>query len=237
MKKIYPLLFPVFFFTCSPDYSNIEPGSTQILKEQDSRIALLSVPANYTVKKSHPLFIALHGHGDIAPAFHDLWKPVCDSLGMILLTPQGTESAEIGYGWTLSGNSEKFLRNCIEETRKRANIDPDHIYIGGFSAGGSLSYYMALKYPHVFSGLITFGASFDKSWFNFAKTNPMVGRLRIYIRYGELEDHVSDVRLATSLLKKTGAAVQLKIYEDIGHTIPEPKRTELAKSLEFITAK
>lgn len=237
MKKIYPLLFTVFFVTCSPDYSNIEPGSTQILKEQDSRIALLSVPANYSVQKSHPLFIALHGHGDIAPAFHELWKPVCDSMGMILLTPQGTEPAEIGYGWALSGNSEKFLRNCIEEARKRANIDPKLIYIGGFSAGGSVAYYMALKYPHVFSGVIALGASFQNEWLNLSKSPDLLRRLPIYIGHGELEPNVDEIYVSESFLKKAGFRVKLSIYKNIGHGIPEPKRAELFRALRFIMMK
>ena len=181
MKNFLALLFLILFFACSRNYPDIEPGSTQILKELNNSVALLSVPSNYTSQKNYPLFIALHGHGDIAPAFHDLWKPVCDSLGIVLLTPQGTEPVDIGFGWTFSGNSESFLRNVIEEVRKKVNINPDRIYIGGFSAGGSLAYYMALPYPHIFSGVIALSASFQNKWINLAKPHDLLKRQRIYI--------------------------------------------------------
>ncbi|KAB2881290.1 alpha/beta hydrolase fold domain-containing protein [bacterium] len=237
MKQIYLILLPLILFACAPHFPDVMPGSTQMLKGPDNRMALLSVPADYTPKKRHILFIALHGGGDIAPAFHDLWKIVCDSLGIILLTPQGTEKSEIGFGWTLTGNSESFLRSIVEEARKRVNIDPDRIYIGGFSAGGSLAYYMALRYPHIFSGVIALGASFQNEWISLAKPNDLLKRQRIYIGHGDLESNIDNVSQSKDLLKQAGVTVDFSVYKNTGHAIPEPKLDELLRALRFITEK
>lgn len=41
---------------------------------------LYFMPDKYTPKQTWPLVVALHGYGDNATAFHDLWKSVTDSL-------------------------------------------------------------------------------------------------------------------------------------------------------------
>jgi len=89
---------------CGKKYEHIEPRSVATIqvnfKDQScsirNTISSYSVPAKYTPERAWPLVVALHGHGDTAAAFHDLWKSVTDSLGFVLLTPQGEERAKEG---------------------------------------------------------------------------------------------------------------------------------------------
>jgi hypothetical protein len=52
----------------------------------------------------------LHGYGSNAKAFHYLWKSVTDTMGFVLLTPQGdtrTENAMMGLDMDYQNQKKK----------------------------------------------------------------------------------------------------------------------------------
>jgi len=119
------------------------------------------VPDKYTPEQAWPLVVALHGYGDNAAAFHDLWKSVTDSLGFVLLTPQGEERTQEGFGWAWGSNAERAVQISIDIVRKVVHVDPKRIYLTGFSLGGSLCYVLVLNHPQIFRGIAPLGAPFD----------------------------------------------------------------------------
>jgi predicted esterase len=237
MKQLFLILFVAGIFSCGPDYPEIQPGSSQALKYTDSKnlAAMYSVPSAYTPKAKWPLFIALHGYGDRAAAFHELWKRPADSLGMVLLVPEGTVPAALGYTWAPDDSiSEALLRNTVDEIRRRVNIDPNRIYIGGYTAGGSYAYYMALKYSHVFSGVVALNAEFDRRWMDMPLTKERLAHWRLYIGHGEMESTLPGALTTKELFQQRGTEVQMNVYKNSGHDIPKPKNTELIRALSFL---
>ncbi|MBX7150025.1 hypothetical protein K1X84_00195 [bacterium] len=237
---VVKFIIPIAIFSilaCSPSYQAFEPNSTHVLEvvsDSGRNLALLSIPSNYSSSRTWPLFIALHGYGDRADAFLDLWKPAADSLGIIVLVPQG-EKAVPGAGWSWTTGSEKNIRMAIDEVQKKIPIASRQIFIGGFSAGGSLSYYLGLKYPHVFSGIVALGASFDPKSLTSIQNSQLLQGKKIYIGHGMLEDNFeSSALVAESEFKKLGASISMNPYKEIAHTLPEPKRHEIEKILKFL---
>jgi len=102
LLKASPLF--LILFGCGKKYEYIAPRSVTTIqvnfKNQSgsagNTISLYSVHDKYTPEQAWPLIVALHGYGDHAAAFHDLWKSVTDSLGFVLLTPQGEERMQEG---------------------------------------------------------------------------------------------------------------------------------------------
>ncbi|MBN1996474.1 hypothetical protein JW935_02905 [candidate division KSB1 bacterium] len=74
---------------------------------------ICSVPQNYSNKNKYPLLVALHGSGSDAKTFHDLWKSVTDSLGFVLLTPQGEKPGPLGIGKNWGENTERSVLNVF----------------------------------------------------------------------------------------------------------------------------
>jgi len=251
ISTISKILLTVFLiFGCGKKHDYLRPGSTATIAVHfkdlngvsKSIACSYSVPAQYTPAQKWPLIVALHGYGGHAAEFHDLWKTITDSLGFVLVTPQGENQTKEGFGWAWGSNAEQSLQICIDIVRKAAHIDPARIYIAGFSAGGALSYAMALKYPRIFKGIAALGAPFEK---NFVTENTKqlqalgaFQNLRVYIGHGTLESNfVSDAQLAANTFQGLGAFVKFVPYEGIGHTLPEPMENEFEKILEFFDSK
>ena len=92
------LLF-LILLGCEKKYDYIEPRAVATIqvnfKDQSgcarNTMSLYSVPDQYTPEQAWTVVVALYGYGDTAASFHDLWKSITDSLGFVLLTPQGEE--------------------------------------------------------------------------------------------------------------------------------------------------
>ena len=84
--KASPLF--LILFGCEKKYDYIAPRAAATIqvnfKDQSgsarNTISLYSVPDKYSSERAWPVVVALHGYGDTAAAFHDLWKSVTDSL-------------------------------------------------------------------------------------------------------------------------------------------------------------
>jgi len=227
------------FAGCDPDYPNLQPEDVRVFKISvgdpgsgaDSTLCLLSVPAGYTPDHSFPLLVSLHGAGSSAPAFHDLWRPVTQSSGFLLATPQGGELGPDGIGNRWGSNAHESVRRSIDVILRTANVDRSAIYLAGFSQGGHLTYALARSYPRVFAGIAAIGVGYDLPLGSDAEA---LRSIRIYIGHGEREAGLEDVRGLADSLRAGGCSVELAVYRDTGHGIPPPISSELKRVLQFL---
>ncbi|MBU0984446.1 MAG: dienelactone hydrolase family protein [candidate division Zixibacteria bacterium] len=226
---------------CGTKYPSIEPGTTEtgqisFTGVDGSPVAvtvMYSVPPGYTPEKQWPLVIALHGHGSRAAAFHDLWKPVTDSLGMILVTPQGEESVANGFGYGWGENAVGVVQATMNMISQSVPVASRRVFLAGFSAGGMLAWDMAIHFPFVFRGVALLGAPVDIE--TVPRDLPDIGHLRVYIGYGSLEERIAErVPALVEILQRHGAEVRVNEYEGIGHALPDPVRVELLHVLEHL---
>ena len=165
--------------------------------------------------------------------FHDLWRPVAQSNGCVLATPQGEERGPEGIGYSWGPKSHESVRRSIDVILQTVNINRSKIYLSGFSQGGHLTYALAESHPHVFAGIAPIGVGFD------LPDSECVHRLksmRIYIGHGETEPGLEDVRALAESLRSDGCEVYLAIYSGTGHGLPEPASSELDKILGYMKA-
>jgi predicted esterase len=114
-----------------------------------------------------------------------------------------------------------------------ANVDRSAIYLAGFSQGGHLTYALARLHPHVFAGIAAIGVGYDLPDGSAAKA---FQAMRVYIGHGELEPGLEDVRALADSLRAAGCNVELVVYGDTGHGIPQPISSELERILKFLKA-
>ncbi|HEY2446704.1 MAG TPA: PHB depolymerase family esterase [Rhizomicrobium sp.] len=79
----------------------------------------------------------------------DGWAPLLDQYGTIFVTP-----ARAGNEMNMLARREPLALLAEQNVAHRYRIDPEHVFIGGFSGGSRVAMRLALGYPDVFRGAI-----------------------------------------------------------------------------------
>lgn len=224
---------------CGERFGEINPGEIRAYQipivrsdgTEDSTLCLVSVPAGYSPDRSWPMLITLHGYGSSARRFHLLWHEAAATSGFILVTPQGEDRTEEGIGWSWGRCAEEIVRRSIDATARSVKIDESHIYLTGFSRGGTLTYEMAIRHPHMFRGIAPIGAG--RTLPNMERLD-LLSRMRIYIGHGELEPNLEEVRRLAAELGSRGSIVMFREYPGVGHALPDSATAELRRLLAFL---
>jgi poly(3-hydroxybutyrate) depolymerase len=120
------------------------------------------------INNKRALMINLHGclMSNIDMKNNADWSPTADQFGMVVALPDvpGDGAFSIAcwdyYGAEHSRNNkynDEIINLAIELTnRKELNIDPNQVYITGFSSGGGQANIIACLAPDIFSGVGSF---------------------------------------------------------------------------------
>jgi len=113
----------------------------------------VQVPDDYDASTPYPLVVNIHGYGGTGLTY-DLW------CGITMRSADGERKPRPGYlvavpygrgntGWHGWGRGDVF--HVIDAMKRDYKIDPDRVYITGFSMGGYGSWYLATRYPHLWA--------------------------------------------------------------------------------------
>ena len=110
------------------------------------------VPATYDPMRPAALVVALHGAGDTAQNYLQfMWRANADARGFIVIAPQGTYPYMGGFAWY--GSDDALVVAAMNDVQKCYSVDPKRILLNGFSAGGSMAYFIGLSQAQLFSGM------------------------------------------------------------------------------------
>ncbi len=130
--------------------------------------AELLLPYDYD-SQERPLLVLFHGWrgAPIDPYFTD-YTPAALEQGWIVASPQQRGQNALGPGGQplASLRSQHDAIKLVAYMKAHYRIDPDRIYVGGFSMGGMMSGVMAAKYPDTFAAAVTHMAITDlRDWY------------------------------------------------------------------------
>jgi poly(3-hydroxybutyrate) depolymerase len=113
----------------------------------------LKRPSSYEKGKSLPLVIAAHGHGYPAWLYLSQIKmhDVGEKEGFLTAYLEGP-----GPGWEFKspdGADAQFVQKVIADAEQAYGVDPERIYMQGFSLGSGLSYMMGITHPRLFAAV------------------------------------------------------------------------------------
>lgn len=159
---------------------------------------LLHVPTDYHDQAAWPLVVALHGSPgtaaaapSAAAAIRELWQPVADREGVLVLAPIASGSQG---GWVPTFDTPALA--CALAGIERAwNVDRARRYLWGFSAGGHYGHGLALGNARRFAAyavnagvLLAFACGSPGSPSDCAATLPQVARrIPVSLRVGTLD--------------------------------------------------
>ena len=160
--------------------------------------------------------------------------------------PMPTEGeGRVGASWyAYDGDQERFRREMekgealvlalLDEVERSQGLAPRARVLLGFSQGGYLGAWMALRHPERFHGMVVSGARVKTEW--LAEEMPRAARLGFaaLLCHGTRDRAVKPEAAATSrdALAAAGVEVDLRMFE-AGHSIG---REQVAAIAEWLTA-
>ncbi|NNC55557.1 MAG: hypothetical protein HKO07_07540, partial [Pseudomonadales bacterium] len=117
-----------------------------------------------------PVFIVLHGSMGDADSIRKRtayeFEMLADQHRFLVVYPDGYKHHWNGCRRSAdyAANTERiddvgFMRTLVDWLVAHYSIDPQQVFIGGYSNGGHLSYRIALEAPALVSGIATFNAN------------------------------------------------------------------------------
>jgi len=178
----------------------------------------LYVPEHYSLDRSWPLVMALHGGSGTGRQFLWSWLRDARSRGAILVAP-----TSVGPTWSLMGPDEDTpnLGRILEFVRSEWSVDPARLLLTGMSDGGTFTYVSGLEASSPFTHLAPVSAAFHPMLAQMVEAERLRG-LPIHIVHGRLDWMFPPTmaREAERALSAAGAAVTYREIEDLSHTYP-----------------
>ena len=149
----------LFVLACAPPVEDSGPvyDTDPIVIIGGERPARVTLPSNYSVERTWPLVVLLHGYG-ASGAIQDLVFGLgerVDDRGFLLLVPEGTRDANGSAFWNATPeccdfggtgvDDVAYLTALLDEAGSHYPIDS--VRFVGHSNGGYMSYRMACEVP------------------------------------------------------------------------------------------
>ncbi|MFH1419495.1 MAG: dienelactone hydrolase family protein [Planctomycetota bacterium] len=216
------------------------PGVQPQPQEQGERVDpewQVTLPDDFDESEKAPLIVALHPFGGNMEATTKRWKKAAAKFGAILMTPQGTfKMGDSNYHWGRNIDViEENIMDAIDDVMDEHKVDKDKVVIVGFSQGAWASWFIGLRNPDVFAGVIPVAGRFPEVD-NATLEGEELDDLRVVVMVGEDDNEmlVEANRDAVKRLTKRGIKAKLRVYEDVGHDFPEDTTREQIKALKFV---
>ncbi|MFK7763716.1 MAG: PHB depolymerase family esterase [Roseobacter sp.] len=109
----------------------------------------------------HPVLLWYHGHRGNGASIHNgggLQRDFLDQ-GYIVLAPNGYRSGDGPRSYPARDGAPRddvaFTFEVLKDAGARASVDKNRIYVGGFSAGGSMAWLLACEAGEHLSGMVS----------------------------------------------------------------------------------
>ena len=122
-----------------------------------NRDYMVYLPNNYTAANPASLIVTLHGLGDTMENFKQIgFAPVADTTNYIAVVPQAVADIIAGTAWNSGAgilgyypnsnvDDKGFLNVLIDKMQLDYSINPERIYMCGYSMGGFMTQRMACE--------------------------------------------------------------------------------------------
>lgn len=184
-----------------------------ILESGETLRYTLSIPGSFSSREKVPLVIALHYGGDVTPWYGKgyltiLVEPALWELGAVIAAPDCPSPA----GWDNPG-SETAVLALMNHLKRHHIIDDNKVVLTGFSLGGIGTWYLAARYPDLFSAAIPVSAMPRPD------ASEAVRDIPFYVIHSTGDEifPVKRVEEVVERLKTGGLPIRMKTIDGISH--------------------
>lgn len=182
------------------------------------------VPQSLKAGAATPLLVLLHG-GVTRPIpyttaerhqqLESFWKNLADDLEMPIVAPAGSLGHE---WWTPAGST--LVRESIKAIRRRIPVDPNRIFLLGFSDGATGCWHFAFHEPDPFAAFIPLSGSAVGAQFGGPCYPPVLTLGRPVLAWNGDRDPLfpaANEKAFFGMLGLKGSSLQLHIAQRAGH--------------------
>jgi predicted esterase len=201
----------------------VEAQSKNVPLKSTGSNFIYRLPDGYGSGSRWPLLVVLHGSGDRAENFIGAFE-VPDVKQRFILVAINAKTRD---GWDLDEDKPAIFE-AIDHMKKRFAVDPDNVWLGGFSAGGGMTAHTGLHEHARFRGLIICGFGlYDPP----ADLKP-AAHLSVAISCGDRDGHIHSARRAYETLKKVPfPSLFFDEIKGMGHTI---RQSQVRKIMTWV---
>ena len=155
--------------TGTPDLS-LEIGSALFSQSDGDHTHAFFAPLHYEPKYAYPLLVWLHGPGYDDERQLIRIMPMISMRNYAAAAPRGFAVAQgdsiEALGWPqtaerIDGATERVF-DCIDAATSRFHVERRRIFLGGFDAGGTMAFRIAMNHPERFAGVLSLGGPFPR---------------------------------------------------------------------------
>jgi predicted peptidase len=170
-----------------------------------TRVYYLYVPSSIKPGTMAPLIVTLHGSNRTGVNLVEKWKDLAKKEGIILAGPDATDL----QGWGAPQDGPDFLRDLVEELKKKQPVNPKRVYLFGHSAGASFALEMSLMESQYFAATAIHAGSLPKD--DVELIDQAKRKIPISIQVGDSDQYfpLKVVRATRDALKTGGFPVDL----------------------------
>ena len=185
----------------------------KLTSEDKKRSFYLYVPASVKPESPVPLLILLHGSNRVGLSLADKWKELADQEGFIVVAPDSINSV----GWAIPADGPVFVRDLVEDLRRKYPINSRRVYLFGHSAGAGFALRMSLYESEYFASAAIHAGALDFDGIELIKMAKR--KTPIHLQVGDRDPlfPVNDVRKTRDALAAGGFPVELKVIPNHDH--------------------
>lgn len=231
MRTVYCCIFYIFWVVAimvvsmriAFDAATYFTGTTMVFRqiEPGDYDYLLHLPPGYTdFGGSRPLIVFLHGAGETNKELEhlkqrDLWHFAKGHIAtkdfpFIIVSPKAPK-----HGWEPQ-RVKHFVEQIVQDHSKRYRIDPQRVYLTGFSMGGFGTFHTACAYPEMFAAIVPIAGGGEPEQAEKLKTVPT------WAFHGDKDDVVPyecSANMIDAIIEVGHNDVQLTTLHGVGHGI------------------
>jgi len=235
-----------------PEFRAIEEECKR-LQQQAPKIAkpelMVRVPSGYSDGRDYAALVVFHArYGERPEISAEEWLAL-PSTGTILAAPWSSQVyTSDGRCWDDPALAEKDVKWTFEQLGAKYRLNWDKLMLGGFSQGGALSIYSALKRLVPCRGFVAVAPSdwvrpeekraterkeLSEPFASFVKASDCRG-LRGVIIIGDKDPFFPKIEQLYALMVERGLDGKLVVEPGLGHQYPDEFEGKLNRAVDFV---
>jgi len=205
-----------------------------------SKPFVLTLPPPTDATPPFPLLMALHGNAANAQVSVEYWESAVHQGWLTALLQSSQINMPNRYVWNDLELGAKEIEAHYQELSENQQIDPACVIVGGFSKGGEMAIWLALKEIIPLAGFIAVnpGGPFIQNieqWKPLLEECKILTKMRGFFLVGENDASIDNIKALHEMLNAKGLTSELVVAPEIGHDFPGDFNQILATALDFVT--
>ena len=170
-----------------------------------TRAYYLYVPSTAKPESPVPLVVMLHGSGHVGMSLVEKWKDLAKKENFIIAGPDSSNSQV----WAMPQDGPEYLRDLVEELKKKYPINPRRVYLFGHSAGASFSLGIGIMESEYFAAVAIHAGALPAG--NREMVTMARRKIPMFIQVGDRDSFapLKVVRATRDLLKENDFPIEL----------------------------